>query len=133
MPFKIARAAAAPALALAALAATPALAQDQSSGGQSQGQAQAAQQDFSDEQLKAFAMAMLDVRDIVQEAEPKLAAAEGAEAKNEIRKSATEEMMQAVKDSGLSVDAYNAIAQTAGQDPELAKKISGYVTEAEGE
>ncbi|MGM0586181.1 MAG: DUF4168 domain-containing protein [Pseudomonadota bacterium] len=117
--------------AAAPLALAPAAGIAQQSQQQQQS-APAEAADFSDSDLRSFALAMLDVRDIVEGVQPKLAEAEGEAAKQELRKSATEDMVSAVQERGLSVETYNAIAETARQDPELAEKITGYAKEESG-
>jgi hypothetical protein len=121
-------------LAVAPLALAPAAGLAQQT--QSQGQAQAeapAPQDFSDEQLQAFADAMVDVQQIVREAQPKIEAAKGEQAKQDLRRTAGEDMVEAVQDSGLSVDTYNAIARTARDNPELARRITDMVEQSGSE
>lgn len=117
--------------AAAPLALAPAAGVAQQSQQQQQQQSAPAEAaDFSDSDLQAFAVAMLDVRDIVEGVQPELAEAEDEAAKQEVRQNATEDMVSAVQEQGLSVETYNAIAETARQDQDLAEKINGYAEEA---
>jgi hypothetical protein len=87
---------------------------------------------FSDEKLKSFAVAYLEVDKITKEYLPKLKEARDTEAQQKVREEAGAKMIKAVQESsGISVNEYNQIAQSAQTDPDLAKKITGYIQEAE--
>lgn len=91
----------------------------------------AAAPDVSDEKLKSFAVAFLEVSRITQTYQPQLQAAASPEDEQRIRQQAGTEMIQAVDSSeGISVDEYNIIIQAAQVDPELAQRINGHITEA---
>lgn len=86
-------------------------------------QAAASAQDFSDAQLQQFADASKEIAAISQEYTQQLQAAEGDEAQQSVRKEANDEMVQAVQDSGLEVDTFNAIGQAIQQNPELMQRV----------
>lgn len=86
---------------------------------------------FSDDQLKSFAVAYLEVDKITKEYLPKLKEATDTTAQQKVREEAGAKMVEAVQGSGgISVDEYNQIAQSAQTDPELANKITSYIREA---
>jgi hypothetical protein len=86
---------------------------------------------FSDDKLKSFAVAYLEVDKITKEYLPKLKQAKDETAQQKVREEAGAKMLKAVQDSGgISVNEYNQIAQTAQTDPDLANKITGYIREA---
>ena len=91
----------------------------------------AGQAAFSDEKLKSFAVAYLEVDKITKEYLPKLQEAKDESAQQKVREEAGAKMIKAVEGSnGISVNEYNQIAQTAQTDPELANKITGFIREA---
>lgn len=83
--------------------------------------------DYSDEQLQNYVLAMQDVSAIGQEKEPEIANAESEDEAQEIWQEAQEEMASAVEDRGLTVEEYNEITQAAQSDPELASKLNSMV------
>lgn len=108
----------------------------QGQGGQSQGyenpaQSQAGAADFNSEDLEAYAVAFLDVRDISQEYQAKMQQAETPDDQQAIQQEAVEKMSGAVRDSGLSVDKYNQITEASRTDPELQQKVMDTIAEAQ--
>lgn len=90
--------------------------------------------DLSDEKLKSFAVAFLEVSRINQTYQPQLQAADSPEDEQRLRQQAGADMIQAVDSSqGISVEEYNMIIQAAQVDPELAQRINGHITEAAGD
>lgn len=83
--------------------------------------------DYSDEELQNYVLAMQDVSAIGQEKEPEIANAEGEDEAQKIWQEAQEEMAAAVEDRGLTVQEYNEITQAAQSDPELASKLNSMV------
>ncbi|MGM0561511.1 MAG: DUF4168 domain-containing protein [Pseudomonadota bacterium] len=83
--------------------------------------------DYSDEQLQNYVLAMQDVSAIGQEKEPEIANAESEDEAQQIWQEAQEEMASAVEDRGLTVEEYNEITQAAQSDPELASKLNSMV------
>lgn len=86
--------------------------------------------DTSDDKLKSFAVAFLEVSRIHQSYQPQLEAAQTSEDQERLRVEAGEEMISAVNDTdGISVDEYNNILQAAQVDPDLARRINGHINE----
>lgn len=83
--------------------------------------------DYSDQELQNYVLAMQDVSEIGQEKEPEIANAESEEEAQEIWQDAQEEMASAVEERGLTVEKYNEITQAAQTDPELAEKLNSMV------
>lgn len=104
--------------------AVPAVAQ----GTQQQAPAAA---DYGEEELRAFALASLEVQDLNDKWVPRLSEAESQEEAQQLRSEATSEMADAIQDEGLSLEEYNAIYDQARQDAELASQIQNYQQEAQ--
>lgn len=115
----------------AALFSMPALAQEQQQQQQQQAQQQQAQQQMeemasepvTDEQLEQFAAALDEIESINDEFVAELEQAENQEEAQELQIAAQSEMVEAVENSGLSVEEYNAIAYRMQNDPEIQERI----------
>lgn len=103
----------------------PAAAQGAGATGQPGAQQQGAS--FSDEQLRTYAEAVKEVKEISNEYQPKMEAAQSEQDQQAVRREATEEMVEAIEKKGLSVDQYNQISMVARTDPETAAKINEYI------
>ncbi|MCH1923624.1 DUF4168 domain-containing protein [Shewanella sp. C32] len=77
----------------------------------------------SDEQLEQFAGAQETVNEIRVDAMAKLEKVEDQNEAQEIQQQANEDMVSAVKDSGLSVEDYNLIARAVQSDTKLAARL----------
>jgi hypothetical protein len=99
----------------------------QGAGAPAQPGAQQQGASFSDEQLKTFAEAVKEVKQISNEYQPKIEAAKSEEDQQVVRQEATAEMVEAIEKKGLSVDQYNQIAMVARTDPETAAKINEHI------
>lgn len=97
---------------------------------QQQQQPAAEPHSFSDSELEQFASAFVEVEEVRNEYGPRLGEADDMEAATEIQQEANELMTQAIEDSGLTVETYNAIAQSTQTDPELREQILGKVESA---
>lgn len=86
-------------------------------------QQQAADIEVTDEQLAKFVDAQAEVAEIGKTYTPQMKEAESKEAMQETRRKAQQEMVSAVKSSGLSVQKYNEIARAAQSDKELRARI----------
>lgn len=86
-------------------------------------------QDLSDEQLKSFAAATLEVEDLNQKWSPRIAEAKEPSEQESIRRQAMGEMAQAVRDEGLTVQGYNEISKVVQADPETAQTVEAYRAE----
>lgn len=100
---------------------------------QSSDSGQQAQQapDYSDQKLRAFATAWLEIRDLLGKWKPKIDEAkksgDNAKAK-EIAKQANAELISTVQDtSGITLDEYKQITQQARQNEQLYQRISKIV------
>ncbi len=86
----------------------------------------------TEEHLRGFARAVIDLSRIQQELAPRIQAADSDEQES-IRRQAAERMTAAVQRQGLDPQTFNAISQAAEQDEQLVEKIQTYVREeAEG-
>ena len=114
------------ALLSAGMMSMPAMAQQDSAtqqGGAPQ-QGQAANQNFTDQQLQQFADASQEIAQVSQDYTQRLQEAQGDQAKQqEIRMEANDKMVSIVEESGLDVETFNAIGQAIQQDPELMKRV----------
>jgi hypothetical protein len=81
---------------------------------------------ITDQEIKSFAVAALEVKKINDSYRPRYQAAETPAAKEQVQKEATEKMSSAVEEEGLSVDKYNQIVRVAQANPDLAKQIDDY-------
>lgn len=111
---------------LAGAAWSPALAEAPSTTPQAPADKPAVSQD----QLKSFAVASLEVERISQEYAPKLQAAKTPADQESVRQEATEKMVDAVQKKGLSVEEYRRIAIAARADPQIARQITTYRQQA---
>jgi hypothetical protein len=83
-------------------------------------------QAFSQEELKTFAVASLDVERISDQYQTNLQEAADPDERQGIVAEAQEQMMQSVEQKGLSVDRYNSIVLAARGDQALSKQILTY-------
>ncbi|ASK33453.1 DUF4168 domain-containing protein [Alloalcanivorax mobilis] len=80
--------------------------------------------DISDDEVEKFAEAQGKVQDIKGSYQEKVQAnAKEPEKAMQIQQQAQQEMVQAVKDTGLEVQKYNQIAQLAQYDTDLRERI----------
>ena len=93
--------------------------------------APATAQNFSEEKLRSFAVAFLEVDKINQEYAPRLQGASSAEEQQQIRQEATGKMLEAVEGAdGISTDEYTQILTAAQADPELATQLNEAIGQA---
>ncbi|MBY8966295.1 DUF4168 domain-containing protein [Algiphilus sp.] len=112
------------ALAVAMGASGGAIAQQSGAQAGQEGAApQAEALEVTDEQIANFAEAQAEVAEIGKTYTPKMQEAESKQAMQETRRKAQEEMVAAVKSSGLSVQKYNQIARAAQNDEALRSRI----------
>lgn len=86
----------------------------------------------SDEQLQQFVVAMNEIREIRMEYAPKLQEAENEEEQNQLRQAGREEMLDAIRDSGLEAKEYNQIGQRINNDEELKQRARELAQEQGG-
>lgn len=89
--------------------------------------AQAAPQ-ITDQQLETYAVAALEVQKINRTYRPMINKA-GADEKQKILDKATQEMAEAIRDNGLSVEQYNQITTLVQSNPDLSKEVRRYMEE----
>lgn len=85
--------------------------------------------EFSEEQLETFVEARQRVIEISQKWQDRLNNADTQEELTSAQQAAQEEMVDAVRDQGLSVDDYNLIADAAQQDPELMDRLNEMISQ----
>lgn len=111
------------ALGLAVMMAGPAIAQTQGSQSGQMPSATQPTQNFSQKQLQSFADASIEIRDIRQSARQAMQQAGSQNEKTQARKQAQQDMLAAIKDSGLTLKEYNQIGRAARSNPQLAQQI----------
>ena len=79
--------------------------------------------DFSDQQINQFVDAQNDVMEIRDEYVQRIEATEDRDQVMALEQEANQMMVDAVEDTGLTVDTYSEIAQSASENPELAERI----------
>jgi signal transduction histidine kinase len=84
---------------------------------------QAPAERFTDEQLEAFAAAVIEVQRIQHEYRPAVESEEDPEKAAAIVMKAELAMLEAVEEKGLDADSFNAIAQAANADPKLRDEV----------
>lgn len=90
-------------------------------------------QDYSDETLRSFAVAFLQVDEINRQYTPRLQEATTPEEQQQIQQEASQEMVNAVEGAeGITIQEYTSIMQAAQADPELAQTLTAYIGEASG-
>jgi hypothetical protein len=81
----------------------------------------------TDEQLRRYAVAVREVSAVAAEYQPKLEAAQGADAKQAVRVEADQKMVTRVEARGMSVAEYNGISRAVDADPALRQKVERLV------
>jgi hypothetical protein len=79
--------------------------------------------DFSDQQINQFVDAQSDVMEIRDEYVQRIESAEDRDDVMALEQEANQMMVEAVEETGLTVDTYSDIAQSASENPELAERI----------
>lgn len=86
---------------------------------------------FSDEQIRKFASAWLQIRSVHEQYKPQLDAAP-AEQKPALEQEANARMTAIVEAQGLEPETFNAISTAADQDEQLRARIGQEVAKVEG-
>ncbi len=93
--------------------------------------AQAQQQSFSDDKLRSFASAAIEVREIREQHAQKVEGVTDEQQHATIVDETITKMTAAVEEEpGITVEEYNQINQASQSDPELAQKIQAFLQEA---
>jgi hypothetical protein len=78
---------------------------------------------YGEDDLNSFAVAAVKVHRINNQYSRKMQLAKSEPEKHQLEQRASDEMMQAVQDEGLSVDTYQTIASCLDSDDVLAEKV----------
>ena len=81
--------------------------------------------------LKTYAVARLEVLKITKSYQPQIQAATSPDEVKAVQQEAMQEMVEVVQNNGLSVEKYNQITDTMQNSPEVAKQVEGYIAEAQ--
>lgn len=84
---------------------------------------------YSEQELKTYALAALEVQQINQAYVEQLSSVQGTEAKEELRKVTMDRIIEAIRDTGITLKKYNRITVQSGDNPELAREISRLMAE----
>lgn len=117
------------ALLSASVFVTPAvMAQSAPASGGSTASSAAAQQNFSDADLKSFATATKGITPIAQDYSQRIQAAGQDKSKaTQLSQEANTKMEKVVQSNGLTVDKYNQITQSLQQNPQLLERVKKMV------
>lgn len=85
--------------------------------------------DFTDADLKSFAVAVVHVSQISDTYLPIYQAAKTPEEQQLVEQKATDEMVQAVKNQGMSVEKYQEILAHAKSNPQVANRVDQLIKE----
>jgi len=85
---------------------------------------------YSDAELKSFALAAINVVRIRNLYLPQLESAQTPEQEQEVRKAATDEMVQAIESEGVTVDQYTEISKQVRESSEIAKRVQEHLRDA---
>jgi hypothetical protein len=84
---------------------------------------QPAPADIDDETVKTFASALTAVQEIQTDYKPRIEQAREPDVANTLQREAQAEMVEAVKEEGLTVQQYNTLAQQLQANPEFRSKV----------
>jgi hypothetical protein len=88
---------------------------------------------FSEEQIEAFVLASESVQEISDKWLERVKDAQSDEKRYNLEQAAQEEMVQAVRDEGLSVNEYNMIVEAVQTNPEMRRRVQEMTTEMTGQ
>ncbi len=78
---------------------------------------------FSDRQIQGFAAAAEEISQIANRMQQRINETEDPEQAQQIRNDANQEMVHAVRRTGLDVETYNEISEAIRNDAQLAERI----------
>lgn len=84
---------------------------------------------FSDDELKSFARAAVEIQLINDTWLPKLQTATSPEERQEVQKSASEQMLRAVETKGMTVERFEEILSHARANPQVAERVRQHLTQ----
>lgn len=111
------------ALGSAVLVAAPAIAQTQGTQSGQKSFTTRSSPNFSQKELQSFVQAQSRIREIRSSALQKIKQTRNRHTAQQISKQARQDMLAAIKDSGLTRKTYNQIGRAANTNPEIARKI----------
>jgi hypothetical protein len=79
--------------------------------------------DVPEAELETFTKGLEDALEIQRKLKEKLASVQDGEEAKRLQQEANTEMFEAIKEHGIDVERYNAIARSIAQDPELAQRV----------
>jgi hypothetical protein len=82
---------------------------------------------YSDSELKSFAVAVLEVQRINDDYTLKLQSAKSPDEQQQLRKTASQEMVRAVEKEGMSVEKYREIMNQAETNPAVAERVKEHI------
>lgn len=92
--------------------------------------AQSQQGTVSEQEIRTYAAAVTEVRELSAEWQQRIQQdAKSDQDLQQMRRQANQEMVQAIRDEGLSVEDYNRITQISAENPEISKKIADHLTQ----
>ena len=94
-------------------------------------QAPEATQDLTEQQLRSYAVAALEIRRISQSYQPALQAAESEADQQAVQQEAVQKMTETLREKGISVEEYNRITSAAQADPGIASQVQQYMNQAQ--
>lgn len=94
--------------------------------------AQAQSQEFSDQQLEAFVVALDDIMVISGQLREQAEQASSQEEVEQLRQNANQQMVDAIQRAGLDVETYNEISNAMRTDAQLAEEIQEKQSELNG-
>jgi uncharacterized protein DUF4168 len=80
---------------------------------------------YSDQELRSFAVAVLEVERIKSSYAPKLA--QNLREQAQVKQAASLELLMALKQQGMSVDKYQEMLASVQSNPQLADKVNDYL------
>ena len=86
---------------------------------------------YSDQELRSFAVAVLEVERIKSSYAPKLA--QNLREQAQVKQAASLELLMALKQQGISVDKYQEMLNNVQSNPELAGKVNEYLKNSASE
>ncbi len=105
----------------AMIAVPPVVAQNYGDQGSTQGKQQ--QADFSKQELQQFVTAKAEVDQIRSDFSEELQGVEDSKKARQLQDKYTQKMVDAVQDTGMSVQEYNEISRAAQTNPDVGEKI----------
>lgn len=82
---------------------------------------------ISEGQLKSYAVAAAEVQRISASFQPRIRAADTPADRQQVQQEALDQMADAVRANGFSVQQYNQITQRVQADPQLSRRLQNYL------